>query len=89
MWKLSNLVQAAVEKSNSSSPLESAGMAMYFPSGDQRGETRCSEPGKVVTWRVFKSMSAIPVARFAPRSSQGACSKTRRLPSGDQPGSIS
>src|SRR5579864_3465277 len=77
-------VQRAEARSNSINFCESVvTAAMYFPSGDQRGEKRFSAPGKSDTFLVCKSRMEIPRA-VGPALCKD---KTMDRPSGDQLGS--
>jgi hypothetical protein len=60
---------------------------MNCPSGDHRGLKRSREPGRVVSWRVFRSRIWMVrgAASFPIRS--GVCPSTRLCPSGDHVGS--
>jgi hypothetical protein len=81
---LASSIQRAETWSNSISFWESVVMAaMYFPSGDQRGEKRFSAPGKSETFSVFKSRMEIPRAVIP-----ALCiDRTMDSPSEDQDGS--
>src|SRR5215467_1779896 len=85
---LTKSVHLSVLKSKSRSFLESADIATRcWPSGDQRGPNKFSDPGTVATFFVARSKVLMRIVSVVP-GKKGTRPKTNRLPSGDQPASV-
>src|SRR6516162_8538415 len=89
MGMLTRSAHCCVARSKMTSFCESVVMAaMYFPSGDQRGEKSCAACGNGETFRVCTSTIAMPAPEGLTFGSPPSFRvSTIDLPSGDQLGS--